>query len=148
MTDFIKKVEVRWSDLDPNFHLRHSVYYDIGAYCRVSFFNENGITPAVMFSLNIGPIIFREECLFRKEIKFEDNITVTLELEKCNVDFSRWTMVHQLFKNENILAAFITVDGAWMDTNKRKLTSPPDLFKEGISHMPKTKNFNLPPDKN
>ena len=28
--NYTKPVEIRWSDLDPNFHLRHSVYYDYG----------------------------------------------------------------------------------------------------------------------
>ena len=40
MKDFIKEIQVRWSDLDPNFHLRHSVYYDWGAYCRIEFLEQ------------------------------------------------------------------------------------------------------------
>ena len=66
--NYVKHVEIRWSDLDPNFHLRHSVYYDFGAYCRVCFLDDNGITAEIMTKHFIGPILFREECLFKREL--------------------------------------------------------------------------------
>jgi acyl-CoA thioester hydrolase len=141
MEQYIKKVEIRWSDMDPNFHLRHSVYYDMGAYCRISFMNEHGITPELMQQQHIGPIIFREECVFRKEIKFGDAVSINLKLEKCKADFTRWTMAHEIFINETTLAATITVDGAWIDTEKRKLATPPDFFKDSFGKIPKTANF-------
>jgi acyl-CoA thioester hydrolase len=71
MEKFSKPVQLRWSDMDPNFHIRHSVYYDWGAMCRIDFLTQYGLTPAVMQQYSFGPIIFREECVFRKEIKFE-----------------------------------------------------------------------------
>ena len=54
MTEYKKKVEIRWSDLDPNFHLRHSVYYDWGAFVRMSFLTEHGLTAAVMMQHHIN----------------------------------------------------------------------------------------------
>lgn len=141
MKDFLCKVEIRWSDLDPNFHLRHSAYYDFGAYSRIKFLTEYGITPEIMLEHNIGPIIFREECIFKKEIKFGDDISINLRLETVNADFSKWTMKHEIFKNDNILAAIITVDAAWMDTLKRRLTIPPEFFKESFRAIPKTESF-------
>ncbi len=133
MTDYFKQIEIRWSDLDPNFHLRHSAYYDFGAYSRISFMNEHGLTPQVLEHLHIGPVLFREECVFRKEIKFGDAITINFRIEKANEDFSRFTMVHEIWRNVDILCAVITVDGAWMDTAKRKLMSPPKSFKDIFS---------------
>jgi acyl-CoA thioester hydrolase len=129
MTDYFKQIEIRWSDLDPNFHLRHSAYYDFGAYCRISFMNEHGLTPLVMMHNHIGPVIFREECVFKKEIKFGDAVKINIVIEKATQNFSRWTMIHEVWKNE-VLSAVITVDGAWIDTVKRKLTTPPYTFKE------------------
>jgi acyl-CoA thioester hydrolase len=128
--DYFKQIEIRWSDLDPNFHLRHSAYYDFGAYCRVSFMIEHGLTPQVMMQHHIGPIILREECVFKKEIKFGDEVKINLRTDKTTTDFSRWTMVHEIWKGGDILSAVITLDGAWMDTVKRKLAVPPDNFKE------------------
>ena len=47
MEVYSKKLEVRWADLDPNFHVLHSKYYDFGAYCRLSFFNENAALQSI-----------------------------------------------------------------------------------------------------
>ena len=108
----------------------------------MSFLTEHGITAAVMIEKNIGPIIFREECVFKREIKFGDEVQVFLKLSKCNEDASRWSMVHELWTNGNTLAAIITIDGAWIDTKIRKLAIPPEIFKDGFDLIPKTGDFN------
>ena len=76
MNNYNKKIEVRWADLDPNFHMLHSRYYDLGGYCRMTFLVEHGLTPELMQQLHIGPILFREECIFKREISFSDEILV------------------------------------------------------------------------
>ena len=38
---FSKTISLRWADLDPNFHLRHSVYYDLGSQQRVEVLDES-----------------------------------------------------------------------------------------------------------
>lgn len=141
MSDFTKQVEVRWSDMDPNFHLRHSVYYDWGAYLRLSFLSEHGLTPSVMQQLHMGPILFREECVFKREIVFGDVVTINVAVSKSRRDMSRWSMVHKVWKNSDVLSAIITVDGAWIDTQMRKLASPPVMIQSVFKVMPKTENF-------
>ena len=141
MKSFIKDIQLRWSDLDPNFHLRHSVYYDWGAYSRILFFNTNGLTGDVLRQLNIGPIIFREECVFRKEIRFEDEITVDLQVTKAKKDFSRWSVRHHIIKNKEVLAATLTLDLAWINTVERKLVIPPQQVIAAIDSMPKHESF-------
>jgi acyl-CoA thioester hydrolase len=139
--NYSKKIEIRWSDLDPNFHVRHSCYYDFGAYCRIAFMNGNGMTPAVMQQLHTGPIIFREECVFKREIKFGDAVEVNVMLDKVSADYRKWTMVHEIWVNGDTLAAIITIDGAWMDTARRKITVPPESFIAGFATIPKTASF-------
>ncbi len=141
MNNFICPVEVRWADLDPNFHLRHSVYYDYGAYCRIQFLAANHITAQFMHQHQFGPIIFREECIFKKEIRLEDTVTIDVCLIKGNRNFSRWSMQHQIFKNNETLAAIITLDGAWLDVQKRKLTVPPEEVIRSFDHAPKSDTF-------
>ena len=125
MENFILPVQLRWSDMDPNFHLRHSVYYDCGAMCRIEFLNKYGLTSEVMLKHQFGPILFREECVFRKEIKFGDQVAINLELVKAKKNFSKWTIQHTIMKNGDTVSAILTVDGAWLDTSKRKLTLTP-----------------------
>jgi acyl-CoA thioester hydrolase len=141
MNDFSRPVQIRWSDLDPNFHVRHSVYYDWGAFCRVEFLNTWGITPPVMQQLKFGPILFREECVFRKEIALTDVITINMNLVQARRDFSRWTIRHQLSKSDGTPCAILTVDGAWIDVERRKLASPPVLVADGFENMPREEGF-------
>ncbi|HYK43614.1 MAG TPA: thioesterase family protein [Parafilimonas sp.] len=141
--NYIRQVEIRWSDLDPNYHVRHSAYYDFGAYCRLAFLNDHGITPEVMLSHSLGPVLFREECVFKREINFGDRVSIYLTLRQASPDFRKWTMVHELWKNETTLAAVITVDGAWMNTQQRKIIAPPDIFKTAFEAIPKSDDFKI-----
>ena len=143
MQPFKKNIEIRWSDLDPNFHMLHSKYYDLGAYCRMAFLTENGLTPGVMMKHHIGPILFREECIFKKEILFGDIVTVNFKVDKVSTDFSRWTMVHEITKNDGILSAQLTAEGAWMDTAARKIAAPPQVVIDLFEKAPRTDSFSF-----
>lgn len=141
MENFSRELQVRWSDLDPNFHLRHSVYYDWGAFCRVEFLNSFGLTAVVMQQLRFGPILFREECVFRKEIRSGDAVSINLKITKSRKDFSRWSIQHHIYKNETVLAAVLSVDGAWLNVVERKLASPPAQVYDVFNQMPKAEHF-------
>ncbi len=141
MEQYLKPIEIRWADLDPNFHLRHSVYYDFGAYCRVCFLEEFGLPVSLMEQLQFGPILFREEAVFRKEVRLGDKLTIDLQLTKSKPDFSRWSIRHQLIKNGDTLSAIISVDGAWINTRLRKLASPPAQIVDVFNRMPRAEGF-------
>ena len=141
MEVFVMPVQIRWADLDPNFHLRHSVYYDWAAMCRIDYLHGKGLTPAVMQRLHFGPIIFREECVFRKEIKYGDQVTINLKLVKGRRDYSRWTIMHEIKKDNDILCAVVTIDGAWLNEMERKLFIPPAEVADVFQQMPLNENF-------
>ena len=82
MSTFTKKISIRWADLDPNFHMRHTAYYDFGAQHRIEILAQQGLTMQVMKEQHFGPIAFREECVFRKEIHLEDQITISAKIGK------------------------------------------------------------------
>ena len=54
---------------------------------------------------------------------------------------SRWTMMHEIWKNETVLAAVITVDGAWIDIVKRKLAIPPQELIDAFNKVRKAEDF-------
>jgi acyl-CoA thioester hydrolase len=132
---------MRWSDLDPNFHIRHSVYYDWGAMVRIKFFNDHGITSEVMRKLNFGPIIFREECIFRREIRSSDSIFIDASVISARKDYSRFSIRHLITRDENVLCATLTVDIAWLDTNLRKLAVPPYEIIRVFENIPRAEDF-------
>jgi len=138
MTSFSKILSIRWADLDPNFHMRHSVYYDFGAQQRIEIIESLGITARLMQEQHFGPILFREECVFKKEIRLTDTITIHAKLAKRNADASRWTIQHEFVSSDNKSCAMLTLDGAWLDTRLRKLLSPiPQMVIDAFDAFPK-----------
>lgn len=141
MTNYVMPVQIRWSDLDANAHLRHSVYYDWGAQCRIDFLAEQGLSTINMQELHVGPVLFREECVFRREIRQGDAVTINLELTRARRDFSRFSIRHTIVKNGEVISAVLNLDGAWIDTLKRKLVTPPQLVYNTYELMPKSEDF-------
>src|SRR6188768_130874 len=143
MEKYSKTMQIRWSDIDQNRHLRHSVYYDFGALVRIAFLSEMGLTTKKLEELSIGPILFREEAIFRREIRLEDKITVDVELTKMNHDFSRWSLRHNFHKEDGTLAAVVTMDGAWIDLKTRKLAIPGAFVQSVFDTIPKSDNLRM-----
>ena len=134
-------MQIRWSDIDANRHLRHSVYYDFGAAMRMMFLSEQGLTTKKLEEFKIGPVLLREEAIFRREIVLEDNINIDVELVKTTHDYSRWSFRHTIIKGDGILAAIINIDGAWIDMEKRKLAVPNEFIQKIFGSLPQSADF-------
>lgn len=138
----MKNLNLRWSDLDPNFHLRHSSYYDLAAQERIDILYQYGITIAVMKEENFGPVLFKEQCEFKREIHLNSQIHIITKLLKMKKDGSFWIIQHEFVSEENKLHAIIKVEGSWIDTVKRKLAKPvPEVILKGLDAFPKTDDF-------
>lgn len=143
MERFFREVQIRWSDFDPNFHVRHTSYYEWGTLARIVFFENHDMPLEKMISLGFGPVLLREECVFKKEVKHGDKVFVELELLKAKRDFSRWTIQHPIKKEGDLLAALITIDGGFIDHSTRKLTAPSRDVTEVFNQMPKHSEFSF-----
>lgn len=143
MSAFQKQVSIRWADIDANYHLRHSVYYDFGAQFRVELLHIHGVTMSDMKEKGYGPVLFREECIFKREIAMADIVTINFKLKALTSDFSKYTIQHEFTKNENKLCAVLTIDGAWLDTKIRKLANPPEVAMKFLEILPKTDDFKI-----
>jgi acyl-CoA thioester hydrolase len=141
MEESINVLSLRWSDLDPNFHLRHTAYYDFAAQARIDMLDTLGFTVAFMQKENFGPVLFREECVFRREIRYGDQIQLSTKLKKARKNFSRFTVQHDFIRIDSTLCATVTIDAAWIDTRIRKLTVPPQLAQETFERIAKTEDF-------
>jgi acyl-CoA thioester hydrolase len=143
MTPYSKTFELRWSDVDANMHVMHSKYYELGAHCRMSFLFENGITSELFKKELFGPILFREECIFKRELNAGEIVSVDFVLTKARKDGSRFSVMHEVKKADGTVAAVMFADLAWMDLVKRKLMIPPPVVAEMIEHAPKGSGFLL-----
>lgn len=139
--EFRLPVTLRWADFDPNFHLRHSVYYDFGAAARVEFLAAQGISYKLMTEQHFGPILFREEAIFKKEVRPGDALFINVLVTKMRRDASRFSFRHELARADGTLCAVMNVDGAWLDTRLRKLTAPPPIVAELMENAPKAEDF-------
>jgi acyl-CoA thioester hydrolase len=144
MVEFSKLISIRWSDIDADFHLRHSAYYDLSTQIRMQVLQEYGITMALMKEKSFGPVILREECQFKREIKQEDNIILSVAMSKSTKNTSRFTIVHEFINDSNKLCAIVTIDGAWINVNLRRFTTlPQDIISILLNDLPKTKDFTI-----
>ncbi len=133
--------QVMWSMVDANAHLRHSAYADFAAQARLNLLEKFGLKPSVFLKQNIGPILFREETLYLKEVRPNDMVRVTCELTKSRSDGSRWSIRHEIYRSDSTKAAIINVDGAWIDTIQRKLTALPEELNILFHQTPKSHDY-------
>jgi acyl-CoA thioester hydrolase len=133
--------KVMWAMVDANMHLRHSAYADFAAQARLEILQTLGFNPKMLSDSKLGPILFREELIYMREVAPGDTVKITCELTKVRRDGSRWSFTQNLYRGDGILAAVINVDGAWMDVEKRKLTALPPEWAAKFMEIPKHENF-------
>ncbi|WP_437921577.1 acyl-CoA thioesterase [Sphingobacterium sp. LRF_L2] len=133
--------QVLWSQLDPNRHLRHSAYADFCAQARANMLKSLGLSLDEFAKKHIGPILFREELIYHREIGLDEFIDVRVELTKLNTKNFRFSFRHEIYKENGIKAATVNVDGAWLNLQARKLTAVPEEWIPIIAHIPKSEDY-------
>jgi acyl-CoA thioester hydrolase len=141
MNSFSFQAPLRWTDIDSNGHLRHSIYYDLAVAARMKFLEERGMDSRSFEEFKLGHILFREEAIFRREIRLEDKILITVKMFKATEDFSKWFIRHEFIKEDGSIAAYVSVEGAWMDLTTRKLGKTIDSITQVFSQFPRTDDF-------
>lgn len=142
MNNIVFEGPVLWSQIDANVHMRHSAYADFGAQARLELLDKIGLNMERLEALSVGPILFREELMYLREVRINDVIRVSVELTKCRPDVSRWSFRHELFRKDGIKVAIINVDGAWIDMEKRKLTTLPEsVIPSFLENIPRSTDF-------
>jgi acyl-CoA thioester hydrolase len=144
MEFFEKTFEVRWSDLDPNFHLRHTAYADMCAATRFQYLASLGFTMKKFAEIKVGPVIFKENISYLKEVSPNDRVRVNCQVAGLSEDGRKWKMFHQIFReSDGEIAATLEVHGAWLDIVKRKVSMPPEDLQKIMSEQPRPDNFQI-----
>lgn len=131
----------KWSDFDPNRHMRHTAYNEYAAEVRIRYFAYAKCPIQLFTAEGVGPILFTENTSFRKEIHLGESITANVKLSGLSSNNERWKLRHEIFNEAGKLSATIEVYGAWIDLDKRKLTIPSDTFKHLFDFLEKTEDF-------
>jgi acyl-CoA thioester hydrolase len=135
MDKFIYEGKVMWSQIDSNRHLRHSAYADFAAQARLEFLTHLGFNSAILNSHQLGPILFREEIIYHKEVGANETIHVTCVITKWNPEKGYWSFTQELYRSDKVKAATIIVDGAWLNLSNRKLTVLPQTLSPLFSQI-------------
>jgi len=133
--------QVLWSQIDANQHMRHSAYADFAAQARLTMLESLGLQPSELYKYKIGPVLFREELFYLREVGINDHIKITCELIKARPDGSRWTIRHEMYRGDGTKVAIIIADGAWIDMEKRKLAHLPAELIEMFMNSPKGHDY-------
>lgn len=132
---------VLWSQIDANQHMRHSAYADFAAQARIGMLQQVGLSPEELYRLKIGPVLFREELIYLREISINDTVIVTCELTRSRPDGSRWAIRHEIYRGDGVKAAIVIAEGAWIDMEKRKLAVLPREVSELFMAAPKSDDY-------
>lgn len=141
MPSYESRCEVRWADLDPNGHVRHTVFMDWATQCRVAVLASAGLTPRRFQELGMGPVLFREEADYLREVDVGDQITVTLELVGASADWKHFAIRHRLTRRDGVHCATVLVRGAWFDLRTRKVGPPPAEIATAFAAFPRAADF-------
>lgn len=133
--------QVLWAQIDANRHLRHSAYADFCAQARSNMLKSIGLSLTDFAKNQIGPILFREELIYYKEIHLDEYIRVEVEMNKYNTVNSRFSFRHTIYKENGVKAAEVNVDGAWLDLKTRKLVAVPADWQSYLDRIPTSEDY-------
>ena len=135
---FETRLMAGWGDMDFNSHMRNTAYLDKAADVRMVFFAANGFPMSEFQRLNIGPVIFKDELEYFKEVNLLEELTVTLELGGLTEDGGRFLITNDFYRADGSLAARVTSRGGWLDRAARRLTPPPPKLLAALQSLART----------
>jgi len=141
MQTIFYKGQVLWSMIDVNGHVRHSAYADMCTQARSNLMIHIGLSMKECLKLGIGPVLFREETIFKREVRMDEFVYVEVRLTRYDTKKSRFSIQHQLFKEDGTLSAVVNVDGAFMNLKERVLTVLPEAIQQQILQIPKSEDY-------
>jgi acyl-CoA thioester hydrolase len=138
---YTKTLYAGWADMDFNSHMKNTAYLDKTADVRQMFLIEHGFPVEEFLRLKIGPVIMKDELEYFKEVRLQQEITVTYALAGHALDGSRFLLRHEIFRPDGKLSARVTSTGGWLNLADRKLVAPPPALLAAMNSLEKTSDF-------
>lgn len=130
-----------WSNVDPNWHMANTAYFEFAVNTRIAFFASKGFTPADFQRHGFGPVIRNDFAEYSREIGLNESFTVTMENGGLSDDGSRFRVVNSFYKEGHVLSARVGSIGGWLSYKERKLIAPPTEVIEAHSSLPRSEDF-------
>ena len=136
---------VRWSDLDANRHVKNTVYSEFATHTRLHLLASKGFDQARFERERFGPVMFREDARYRREVHFGDDVIVGVVVSGLADDGSRWRFEHEVTRGDGALSATMLIEGAWIHLDERKLIAPSADLLELMRSLPRAEEFEVLP---
>ena len=134
---------MRWSDLDANRHVRNTIFSELATHTRFRLLEANGFPQSRFESLRFGPVMLREEIRYRRELRFGEEATVGVLFAGLSEDGSQWRVHQEVMRDDGKQAGILTIDGAWIGLDSRKLIAPPRELLDLLLSLPRTADFEV-----
>jgi acyl-CoA thioester hydrolase len=134
---FHRSFVVRWGDVDANGHLRNTAFSEYASDTRIGLFASWGWSWARFREARLGPVLFREELVYRREAAMGDEVLVDARAAGLSPDAFRWSIRQRLWKRDGTELATVTTWGSFFDVDTRKLTAPPRDLADALRAMPR-----------
>ncbi|MFQ5635693.1 MAG: acyl-CoA thioesterase [Gammaproteobacteria bacterium] len=118
---YLQRFRVLYSDLDTNGHVANTSYLRYSLDTRVGYLLANGLTAEMMRESGFGPVVFREELTYRKELFAAEDIEVRYWVRSLNADGIRFDLCTAIHRQDGELAARVDIQGGWMNLARRRL---------------------------
>jgi acyl-CoA thioester hydrolase len=134
---------VRWSDLDANRHVKNTVYSEFATHTRLQLLASKGFDQARFERERFGPVMFREDVRYRRELRFGDEVVVHVVVSGLAEDGSQWRFEHEVKRGDGTLSATMLIEGAWIHLDERKLIAPPAELLDLMQGLPRAERFEV-----
>ena len=140
---YLKKIEIRWSDVDANRHLANSAYLNFMSHTRMAFLLDLGFHQKVMDENQIGPVVFYEHMYYFKEVFSGETIKVSLELMGLSKDGKFFEFHHNFYDQKGKNMAHCEMMGAWISLKSRGLIALPEKLVQTFESIEKPDGFRV-----
>lgn len=140
---FEERFAVRWSDLDANRHVRNTIFSEFATHTRFRLLESHGFPQTEFERLRFGPVMFQESIRYRRELVFGEEVRVNVLFAGLSEDGSRWRVHQEVRRGDGKQAGLLTIDGAWIHLDTRKLVAPPPALLELLRGLPRSRDFEM-----
>jgi acyl-CoA thioester hydrolase len=122
---FEQRFRVGWGDVDGNAHMSNAAFLHRAADTRFAFFASHGFAGDRFAANRLGPVIAKDQLVYRRELRLMEEYTVNLELVGLSSDGIRFHLRNTFRTDAGDLAAVVDSEGVWFDLDARRPRAPP-----------------------
>lgn len=113
------EIPVLWSQLDSNGHVNNGVYQFYFDEARMKALEERGFALSEMRKEKIGPVMYRSELDYKKQLHHPDTVLIKTYIKK--MEKARGVMVQELYrKSDGELVCYAEFHCIFMDFAKNR----------------------------